>query len=157
MCANSPATYNGNGQIAIASGGNLYIYSGGVFSLIPNDGVNFFGASSVTFLDGYFIVVTPNSSQFQISALNDGTTWSSADVAILEGQADGLVNAISDKEYLYLIGGGGGGDVQNYGTTPARHCSRFRSSRAHSWKWESARCIRYARETRKLPQTAFIG
>lgn len=109
MCANSPATFSGNGQVAIASGGNLYIYSGGVFSLVPNDGVNFFGASSVTFLDGYFIVSTPNSSQFQISALNDGLTWDGADVAILEGQADGLVNLISDKEYLYLIGGGGGG------------------------------------------------
>ena len=109
MCANSSATYSGNGQIAIASAGNLYIYSGGVFSEIPNDGINFFGASSVTFLDGYFIVVTPDSSQFQISALNDGTTWDGADVAILEGQADGLVNAISDKEYLYLIGGLGGG------------------------------------------------
>lgn len=107
MCANSQATAGG-GQVAIASGGQLYIYNAGSFAQIPLSG-DFFGAASVTFLDGYFIVLTPKSSQFQISALNDGTTWSGADVAILEGQADGIQNLIADKEYLYLIGGGGGG------------------------------------------------
>jgi hypothetical protein len=104
LVANSSDTNAGNGQIAIASGGELYMYSGGVFTHIVNDGVNFFGAADVCFLDGYFIVVVPNSSKFQICSLNNGLAWNAADVADLLGQADHIQACITDKEYAYFLG-----------------------------------------------------
>ncbi len=94
------------GQIAVASGGELYILHSGIFTHIPNDGVNFFGARDICFIDGYFLVLsnTPNSQQFQISAINDGLTWDAADVALLEGQADPIERCIVNIEYVYFIG-----------------------------------------------------
>jgi hypothetical protein len=114
---------NNVGQIFIASANQGYCYgipeqinipapgptpptpSG--FRHIVSDGVSFFGASQVTFLDDYFIVLTPHSSQIQVSALNDGTTWNGiagVNVAVLEGQADHLACIIADKEFLYILG-----------------------------------------------------
>ena len=106
MAAGKPTTNSNNGQIAIASGGQLYVYSGGVFVQIPINLVNgnFFGADYVTWLDGYFIVLQRLLSQFQISALDDATTWSALDVSGTLGQADRIQAIIADKEYLYLIG-----------------------------------------------------
>src|SRR6185312_12917799 len=96
------------GQIFVASAGHGYCLdtNTGVFAEIPNDGVNFFGARDVTFIDGYFVVLsdTTNGQQFQISALNDGTTWAGADVAVLLGQTDPLQRVIANIEYLYFIG-----------------------------------------------------
>ena len=96
------------GQIFVASAGHGYCLdtNTGVFAEIPNDGVNFFGARDVTFIDGYFVVLsdTTNGQQFQISALNDGTTWAGADVAVLLGQTDPLQRCIANIEYLYFIG-----------------------------------------------------
>ncbi len=94
------------GQIFVASGGHGYCLSGGVFAEIPNDGINFFGARDVTFIDGYFVVLsnTTNNQQFQISALNDGNTWSGIDIALLLGQADPIQRVLTNIEYLYFIG-----------------------------------------------------
>jgi hypothetical protein len=103
LVANSSDTNAGNGQIAIASGGELYMYSGGVFTHIAKS-ADFLGAADVDFMDGYFIVIVPNSSKFQISGLNNGLSWSAANVAILLGQADHIRAIIADKEYFYLLG-----------------------------------------------------
>lgn len=105
MAAGKPTTNFNNGQIAIASGGELYVYSGGVLTQIPiNLNGSFFGADYVTWLDGYFIVLQRTLSQFQISALDDATTWSALDVSGTLGQADRIQAIIADKEYLYLVG-----------------------------------------------------
>jgi hypothetical protein len=103
MAASKPTIQQGNGQVAVASGGHLYIYSGGGFQEIPI-GDDFFGADYVTWLDGYFIVLQKSLSQFQISALDDGTQWNGADVSGTLGQADVIQALIADKEYLYLLG-----------------------------------------------------
>jgi len=106
---------NGNGQIFIASAGQGYVIpaGGGANSLIiiPTDPVNgpFFGASFATFQDGYILVVTPNSNQFQISGtddvpVGDATQWQADNVSIQAGQADYLQAIISSREYLRLLG-----------------------------------------------------
>lgn len=96
------------GNIFVASAGHGYCLNcnSGVFSEIPNDGVNFFGARDVAFIDGYFVVLsdTTDNQQFQISALNDGTTWSGIDIAVLLGQADPIQRVLTNIEYLYFIG-----------------------------------------------------
>lgn len=93
------------GQVFVASGGRGYCLNSGVFAEIPISD-DFFGARDVCFIDGYFVVLsqTANNQQFQISALNDGTTWSGIDVAILLGQADPLQRVLTNIEYLYFIG-----------------------------------------------------
>src|SRR5579862_3041597 len=79
---------NGNGQIFIASAGKGYVIpnNGGAGSLIAVGG-GLLGASFATFQDGYIIVITPNSNQFQISGtdanpLGDSTQWDPANVSI---------------------------------------------------------------------------
>lgn len=116
--AASPVSMAANnvGQIFICSAGDGYCY--GVpeqvhgatpvgFLPIVNDGINFFGASQVAFLDDFFVVLTPKSSQIQVSNINDGTVWngvSGINIALVQGQADHLVGILSDKENLYLVG-----------------------------------------------------
>ncbi len=102
LAANAAAV----GQIFVTSGGHGYCLNSGSFAEIPTDGVNFFGARDVAFIDGYFVVLstTVNNQQFQISALNDGTTWSGADVGLLLGQADPLQRVLTNIEYLYFLG-----------------------------------------------------
>lgn len=104
MCAGKPSPDFASGQIAIASGGHLYIYDGGTFNEVPI-GDDFFGADCITWLDGYFIALQRRYSQFQISALNNGALWNGADVSGTLGQADKIQMCIADKEYLYLLGG----------------------------------------------------
>lgn len=106
---------NGNGQIFIASAGLGYVIptpaTAGSLIAIPTDPVNgpFLGASYATFQDGYILVVTPNSNQFQISGtddvpVGDATQWDASNVSIQAGQADYLQAIISSREYLRLLG-----------------------------------------------------
>lgn len=100
---------NGTGQIFIASAGNGYVIQtpSNAFTAIGTG--DFLGASYATFQDGYIIVVTPNSNQYQISGddanpLGNATLWDAANFSIQAGQADLLQAAISTREYLWLFG-----------------------------------------------------
>lgn len=101
---------NGNDQIFIASaaqGWVLATQTGVLTSLATN--TDFLGASYATFQDGYILVVTPQSNQFQISGndttpIGDATIWSAANVSIQTGQADNLRAIFSSREYLRLLG-----------------------------------------------------
>lgn len=104
---------NGNGQIGIASGGQLYVIdvvSNKLINVPTNpDGSGFQGASIITFQDGYLIAIKPESNQFQISGtdavpLGDMTQWDAANVAVMAGQTDLLAAAISTREYLRFLG-----------------------------------------------------
>lgn len=102
---------NGTGQIFIASAGSGYVIpdGGGFGSLIPVISGGFLGATVATFQDGYILVITPDSNQFQISGsttvpLGDATEWNAANVSIQAGQADKLKAIISSREYVRLLG-----------------------------------------------------
>lgn len=65
----------------------------------------FISASSVTFLDGYFVISRSlNSGIFQISGLYDGFTWGSLDFATAESSPDNLKRVISVGGQLWLVG-----------------------------------------------------
>lgn len=66
---------------------------------------NYLGGSTVTQLDGYFIINQPGTQTMQVSALNDGLTWNALDVASAESKADNLVGLIADKGELIAVGG----------------------------------------------------
>lgn len=61
-------------------------------------------ASGGAFLDGYFIVAIPNTKQINISAINDGTSWSPLDYAIKEAYPDNIAALLSDHEELWIFG-----------------------------------------------------
>jgi hypothetical protein len=84
------------------TGGYIYNYATLAFTNITSAG--YLGAATVTWQDGYFITVVPNTQRFQVSAINDGLTWSALDFASAESNPDSLVIAISDNSNLYLFG-----------------------------------------------------
>lgn len=61
------------------------------------------GASSPVMIDGYFIVLEPNSQAFAISALNDGTSWNALDFGDAEGAPGNVVSMIADHRQLWLL------------------------------------------------------
>lgn len=73
----------------------------GIFNIVTDP--NFLGSAQVTFQDGYFIFVKPNSEQFYISGLN-AVTFDALDIGTAEGSPDNLVGQISSNQNLYLFG-----------------------------------------------------
>ena len=65
---------------------------------------DFGGAVAVTSLDGYGIFVTPDSTQFFISALKDMSSFDALDFASAEADPDNLVTALRVGRELWLFG-----------------------------------------------------
>jgi Phage stabilisation protein len=93
-------------QIMVVDGtyGYLYTIATGAFTQITDtDFPN--GATTVTFLDGYFIVDDPaNPGRFFVSALYDGANWNALAYATAESNPDSLVAVLSERSLLYLFG-----------------------------------------------------
>lgn len=60
--------------------------------------------TSLTMLDGYFIVNDAGTGNFYISALRDGLTWSALDYAVAEANPDELKRVIATQKDLFLLG-----------------------------------------------------
>lgn len=91
-------------QLAICDGLVLYIltYASNVFAQVAD--VDFPGAGTVTFQDGYFIFNDPDTGQFYITAINDGTDINALDFATAELSPDDLVRVFSAFGQLWLLG-----------------------------------------------------
>lgn len=79
-----------------------YLWDGTTLEEITDDG--FFVASSVAFLDQYFITSIKGTGRFQISDLVDGSSWSALDVATAESLPDNLLRVFVDNRDLLLWG-----------------------------------------------------
>lgn len=98
-------TWAENGlQLAVCDGSTLYILTYSSNSFVEVTDPSFPGASTVTFLDGYFIVSKPSSGQFYISALFDGLVWNSLDFATAESSPDDLIRVFAALGQLWLFG-----------------------------------------------------
>jgi hypothetical protein len=73
---------------------------GAAYSTAPLDIL----ASDVAFFDGYFVLVQPSSNRFNISAINDASTWDPLDYASKEGYPDNILAILTDHEELWLFG-----------------------------------------------------
>lgn len=91
-------------QIIIVDGPNGYIYNTSTLAFVQITDVDFPGASTVTFLNGYFVVTKPETGQFYISSLYDGLTWAALDFATAESNPDNLVRVMADNGQLVLFG-----------------------------------------------------
>lgn len=65
---------------------------------------DFVGSYNVEYLDGYFIFSIPDSQQFYISAINDGSILDSLDFAQAESNLDDIVRPFVDHQELWLFG-----------------------------------------------------
>jgi hypothetical protein len=91
-------------QLMLIDGTLGYIYNFGTLAFTQITDVDFMGAASVTWMDGYFIVGVPNTQKFQISALYDGLTWDALDFSSAEANPDNIVRVFADNSNLYLFG-----------------------------------------------------
>ena len=100
-----PVSLADNGtQIFIAYNPLSYIYniSTAVFAQITD--VDFPGAGSVGYLDGYFVFNEPNTQKFWVTSLLDGASVDPLDFASAEGYPDDVVALIVDHREVYLFG-----------------------------------------------------
>ena len=100
-----PVSIADNGtQLFIACGEKGYIYneSTDVFAEITDP--DFAGATTVCYLDGYFVFNQPNSQIIWVSQLLDGTSVEPLDFASAEGSPDGVVGIINDHKELWIFG-----------------------------------------------------
>jgi hypothetical protein len=82
--------------------GYIFTYATNAFAQISD--LDFPVASTVTYLDGYFIVNSVNTNQFFVSDINDGFIWSTLDFASAESSPDKLLKVLSANGSLYLFG-----------------------------------------------------
>lgn len=102
---NGPVSMADNGiQLFIACNGPSYIYnnSTGVFGQIVD--VDFPGAVTVGYIDGYFVFNEPNSQRIWVTQLLDGTSIDPLDFASAEGSPDGVVGLIVDHREVWVYG-----------------------------------------------------
>jgi len=81
--------------------GWTYDTSNGLVQITDGD---FAAADTIAFQDGYFIFSKANSSEFFISALNNGQSIDALDFADAEGSPDEVVAVFSDHRELWVFG-----------------------------------------------------
>ena len=91
-------------QLCITDGADGYILTLSTDTFAQITDGDYLGGGPVTTQDSYFIVVRPDTEQFQISALNDGLNYAAADISSADGQPDLLLSVISDERQLWLFG-----------------------------------------------------
>ena len=100
-----PVSMADNGtQIFIACNPLSYIYNVSTAVFVQITDVDFPGAGSVGYLDGYFVFNEPNSQKFWVTSLLDGTAIDPLDFASAEGYPDNVIALIVDHREIFLFG-----------------------------------------------------
>jgi len=100
-----PVSMADNGtQLFIACGGPSYIYNNKTLVLAPITDLDFEGALSVGFIDGFFVYSQPNSQLLWVTDLNNGTSIDGNNSASAEGNPDNIVSLIVDHREVWLFG-----------------------------------------------------
>ena len=95
------------------AGNQLFIVSGGlgyIFDLVANTLTQIADADFPAnvlmgeFLDGYFLVLIANTRRFQISALEDGTSWDALDVAEISITSDNVAAMMRSHREIWFLG-----------------------------------------------------
>lgn len=91
-------------QLFIASNPDGYIFNMTTLIFAPITDVDFPGAVTVGYLDGYFVFNEPDSQRVWTTVLLDGSSVDPLDFASAEGSPDGLVSLIIDHREAWLFG-----------------------------------------------------
>lgn len=90
-------------QLLIASAGTIYLFNLSTNTLSQPAGAPT-SISLVGFTDGFFVALSKNSNQFQLSNSLDGTTWTGINVARISVFPENLVSMIVDHREIGLLG-----------------------------------------------------
>ncbi len=100
-----PVSMADNGtQLFIAANPDGFIYNATTSTYQQITDVDFPGAVTVGYLDGYFVFNEPNSQRVWVTALLEGTSVDALDFASAEGSPDQLVSLIIDHREAWLFG-----------------------------------------------------
>lgn len=105
-------------QLFIATNPKGYIYDAASQQLAEITDIDFPGAVTVGYLDGYFIFQEPNSQRFWTSELLDGTQIDPLSFASAEGMPDDLISLFVDHREVWLFGTQSVEVWYNAGTSP---------------------------------------
>lgn len=91
-------------EVIVVEGANGYIFdmNSNGFNLITADGWR--GSNTVAFIDGYFVLVEPNTGIYYISGLFAGSNYDPTEFASAEGSPDDLVAVATVHKELWLFG-----------------------------------------------------
>lgn len=89
-------------HIVICDGTSIWTSTGGAPTVVSSGEPT--NPTMVTFLDGYTIANEQGTGTFQISSLNDATTWDSLDVATAESNPDDVTAVFATHKELWLFG-----------------------------------------------------
>jgi len=114
-----PVSMVDNGtQLFIAANPEGFIYDASTEAYAEITDVDFPGAITVGYLDGYFIFQEPNSQKFWVSELLDGTQIDPLSFASAESMPDNLVSLFVDHREVWLFGTQSVEVWYNAGTSP---------------------------------------
>jgi hypothetical protein len=91
-------------QLFIACNGPSYIYNATTEAFGQISDLDFPGAVTVAYLDGYFVFNEPNSQKLWVTQLLDGTSIDPLDFASTEGSPDGLLAVVSNFREIWAFG-----------------------------------------------------
>ena len=94
---------NGN-HLFVACNGPSFIYNATTTIFAQITDVDFPGALTVSYLDGYFVFIEPDSQRVWVTELLDPLLIDPLDFASAEGSPDGLVSSITDHSEIWLFG-----------------------------------------------------
>lgn len=91
-------------QLAIVDGANLHIYTLATDTMTTIVNEAWRGSDDVHELDGYFIFVDPDTDQFYISAIDDGSTLDALDFSSADSAPDNIITHRVTHRQLWLFG-----------------------------------------------------
>lgn len=95
---------NDGNHLMIACDGPSYVYNATTSAFGQITDPDFPGALTVSYLDGYFVFIEPDSQRVWVTALLDPTSIDPLDFASAEGDPDMLVSSIVDHSEVWLFG-----------------------------------------------------
>ena len=92
-------------QLVILNNGNLYVFTLATNVLVAVNMGQFNGpVSQIDFVDGYIIATLQNSHTFQVSNIEDATTWQGLFISTLSYFPDNIVSMICDHREVWFWG-----------------------------------------------------
>lgn len=100
-----PVSMSDNGvQLFVACNGPSWIYNSTTLAYAQITDVDFPGALTVSYLNGYFVFIEPDSQRVWVTELLDPFSIDPLDFASAEGSPDNLVSSIVDHSEVWLFG-----------------------------------------------------
>jgi len=91
-------------QLFVACNGPSYIYNSTTLAYAQITDLDFPGALTVAYLDGYFVFIEPDSQRVWVTSLLDPFSIDPLDFASAEGSPDDLISMIVDHSEVWLFG-----------------------------------------------------